>query len=473
MNSSLGLWMLPCVALLCITGVASWVALIIVSLLFAVIALASGATFMSYGVLPMRIVGLLEHDLLQALPLYVLMGCVWYRMPLAQQVVQGIAALARRMRAGASAQALAMLCTALLFAPINGSAGASVTMLGKLFSKRTQPNDRAMMAAFGTLGVVVPPSLVLMLLGDAMMRAHTEALNVTQQHTQIINTQMLLQAALWPAALLVLGYAVCVLLTKRQHDEPHQDALALNSTQALSALLAVLFIVLLLVGVTRGVLLPVEAAATACLATLIYALLTRALSAQAWRDTLDEALALSGALFALLLAATTFSLVFRSWGTDVWLTAHITQSTLSPTVLVLCVMAFVALCALALDAFEIVFVVVPIVMPPLLQVAPNATWIAVLTLLVLQLSYLMPPLGIAQLLARGLMQGQQQAPMSLRAWLRKLAPYLIVQLLVITLVCLFPELIQPASGDEKESLPKAMSEEEVMKAMQSQSGRDR
>jgi TRAP-type mannitol/chloroaromatic compound transport system permease large subunit len=155
-------------------------------------------------------------------------------------------------------------------------------------------------------------------------------------------------------------------------------------------------------------------------------------------------------------------------------------------------MVFVALCALALDAFEIVFVVVPIVMPPLLQVTPNATWVAVLTLLVLQLSYMLPPLGMAQLLARGLGQGRADSVASSNkyiaitqlAWLRVLLPYVAVQLMVIGLVCGYPQLVTPSATTtslQSASTPNAsdaqpqrkLSDDEVMKAMQSQGGRDK
>jgi tripartite ATP-independent transporter DctM subunit len=462
--------MLPCAALLCLLGLSSWVALIATSIVFAGIAFLLGVPLGNFAVLPMRIVGLLEHDLLQALPLYVLMGCIWYRLPLAQYVVRSLAALAHRLGARHSAESLAMLTTAVLFAPINGSVGASVTMLGKLFRSHDDPRQLAMMAAFGTLGVVVPPSLVLLLLGDAMMRAHTEALNVTQQHTQIINTQMVLQGALLPAGLLVLGYFCVLLLRSNKAESLTGDPSAevpLKLSHKISAACAVFLIGLLLSAVTRGLMLPVEAAATACVATFLYAVITHALTLAAWCNTLDEALSLSGALFALLLGATTFSLVFRSLGTDNWLTTQITQSHIAAHWLLLAAMGFVALCALALDAFEIVFVVVPIVMPPLLQIVPDVTWVAVLTLLVLQLSYLLPPLGLALLLARQ----QAATPLSLKIWARMLMPFIVTQLVVIVLVCIFPQLTSPSENSSSTDSRQRLSDDAVIKSLQDQSGR--
>jgi hypothetical protein len=120
------------------------------------------------------------------------------------------------------------------------------------------------------------------------------------------------------------------------------------------------------------------------------------LCAQSCCDTM----AVTGALFALLVAATMFTLIVRGFGTDRWVAALLQQLPGGSVEAICVVLPILALCALVLDAFELIFVVVPVVAPPLLTVVPNATWVAVLMLLILQASFLLPSFGYAVLMVR-------------------------------------------------------------------------
>ena len=157
--------------------------------------------------LPSRIIGLLETDLLQALPLYVFMGALLNRLPLADRLFRCGVALGGR---SGGAPLLATLGLGALLAPMNGSVGASVAMLSRSVAPKLEARgvpaaeSTALVCVASTLGVVIPPSLVLILLGDAMMRAHTEATNVTKEMVRIVNTQDVFRGALAPAALFLL-----------------------------------------------------------------------------------------------------------------------------------------------------------------------------------------------------------------------------------------------------------------------------
>ncbi len=188
-----GLWMLAAVAIvMAATGLPAWISLTAVSLAFAALGVAMGAFDASIlAALNGRIVGLLENDLLQALPLFVLMGMLIYRLPLAGIMFRaGERALARTGR-GAP---LAALGLGVLFAPMSGSVGASIAMLTRIvqppLESAQMPAERtvALICTSATLGVVIPPSLVLILLGDAMMRAHTEATHAAHLTAQILNS---------------------------------------------------------------------------------------------------------------------------------------------------------------------------------------------------------------------------------------------------------------------------------------------
>ena len=200
---SCGLWMLVAVALSMVaTGLPAWVVLVGVSFAFAAGGIAAGAfdATLFTAVYP-RLVGLLENDLLQALPLYVLMGVLINRTALADTLYRAARTALAPTRRGV---ALAGLFLGVLLAPMSGSAGASVAMLSRTLYPRLAaagyPEERnvALVCVASTLGVVVPPSLVLILLGDAMMRAHTEASHLVASSARIVNTQDVFHAALVP-----------------------------------------------------------------------------------------------------------------------------------------------------------------------------------------------------------------------------------------------------------------------------------
>jgi TRAP-type mannitol/chloroaromatic compound transport system permease large subunit len=194
-------------------------------------------------------------------------------------------------------------------------------------------------------------------------------------------------------------------------------------------------ILLLLGAVFSGKMYAVEAAATGGVMLFMVALASRALSWPQWRLVLADTLSLSGALFALLVGASTFSLIFRLLGTDRWIADAVLNSALSPQVTAALVLLAVALCASVLDAFEMIFVIIPIVAPLLIAELGDAQQTAVLLLLVLQLSFLIPPMGYAVLMARaraGL--GHVATPLLLKA----LLPYVLVQCAVTVLDFLAP-----------------------------------
>ena len=157
---------------------------------------------------------------------------------------------------------------------------------------------------------------------------------------------------------------------------------------------------MLLGAVFAGKMFAVEAAATGGVVLILVALASRALSWQQWRVLLADTLSLSGALFALLVGASTFSLIFRLMGTDRRIAELVLNSVLSPQLTSALVLLAVALCAWVLDAFEMIFVIIPIVAPALIAKLGDAQQTAVLLLLVLQLSFLILPMGYAVLMAR-------------------------------------------------------------------------
>jgi TRAP-type mannitol/chloroaromatic compound transport system permease large subunit len=175
-------------------------------------------------------------------------------------------------------------------------------------------------------------------------------------------------------------------------------------------------------------------------------------------------MAITGALFGLLAAATTLTLLFRTFGTDKLFDQWITALPGGEIAVTLVVLGIIGLCAFVLDAFEIIFVLVPILIPPLLIRVPDAVWVSTLVLLTLQASFLLPPFGYALMMARTALR--ESLPIHTIA--RAVAPFLLAQLVVLALVLAFPALVHlrdtPGANTRAQSAP--VSEKEVQRRFQ-------
>jgi TRAP-type mannitol/chloroaromatic compound transport system permease large subunit len=441
--------MLPLMGLaVAFSGLPVWVCLVGVSSVGAVAGLLGGVFDPAVlSALAPRLMGLLEHDLLQALPLYVLLGMLLQRLALAPAVFK---VLAWGLRGTGAGTGLAAMGLGALVAPMNGSVASSSALLSRLLVQPLRDQDgpasAALVSAAATVGVVVPPSLVLILLGDAMMNAHTEALllpsrgpSVLPSTGLIINTQGVFRAALWPAAAVLLLWMLVLWWRGRRAGGSTLPGPARPSArEAAMAALAIAGVLGLLAGVFSGRLRAVEGAATGAVLLLGISLLSRAFDRPAWISLMRDTLALSGALFALLVGATSFSLVLRLWGAAQWVSQTVLDAR-GPAVLVAAVILLgVGACAWVLDAFEMIFVVVPLVAPGLIVRLADAQQVAVLLLLILQASFLVPPMGYAVMLARG--PGLWPA-VTTRQMGRAVAPYLAAQGAVLLGVLLWPGLV--------------------------------
>jgi TRAP-type mannitol/chloroaromatic compound transport system permease large subunit len=439
-----GVAMLAAVAVLLLaTALPAWIVLIGVAFVASCAGIAAGVFSVSLlEGLPSRLVGLFENDLLQALPLYVLMGAMLNRLPLADTLFRVLGAVLARTRAGAP---LAGFILGALLAPMNGSVGASIATLSRTVYPRLRASGvpeveaEAQVCVASTLGVVVPPSLVLILLGDAMLRAHTEAVNITHQAVRIVNTQDVFRGALGPAAILFAFYLLVTGSSGRRGaaGRPVAAPAAPRPGEVVTTAVTFALIVGLLVGVTLGYLYAVEAAATGAVVLFVYGMATRAMSRTILEGILRDTMAISGALFALLVGSTVFTLLVRAFGTDRYIAAALTGMGGGTYAALAVVLGALALCALVLDAFEMIFVVIPVVMPPLLTRVPDATWVSVLTLLILQASFMIPPFGYAVLMMRNSIRSRiATVPLA-----RAVRPYLLAQIAVLCGVLAWPRLV--------------------------------
>ncbi|MGA8963414.1 MAG: TRAP transporter large permease subunit, partial [Pseudolabrys sp.] len=419
------------------TGLPAAVVLITAASIGAVLGLMTGTIPASLlGALPGRLINLFENDLLQALPLYVTMGLLLNRLPLADALYRASGAMLPR---SPSAPLVSGMLLGALLGPMNGSVGASVLGLSRVISPRLRaegipaPTRDAVIAVASTLGVLIPPSLVLILLSDAMLSAHTIAVTQTGRTDRVINTQDVFHAALLPAGIfLVLCITLAWFVGRKATRTVKPDKL--TAGQAMLAGISLAGLVLLLGGVATGYFYAVEAAAMGGFALLAAGLLTRRLNGPILRDLFHDAISITGALFSLLLAATTFTLVLRLLGTDRLVNNLVGAIPGGDIPAVAIVLGVIGLCAFVLDAFEIVFVIVPIVIPPLLIRVADARWVSVLVLLTLQSSFLLPPFGYALMMVRG----ATKDPAPFRPFVRALVPFLAAQWLLLVVVLLVP-----------------------------------
>ena len=448
------------------TGLPAAIVLIAVAALGATLGVVGGAIDVSIlGALPGRLLNLFENDLLQALPLYVTMGLLLDRLPVADALYRAGNAILPR---SPSAPLVSGMMLGALLGPMNGSVGASVLGLSRVVSPRLAAeglpaaNRHAIIAVASTLGVLVPPSLVLILLSDAMLSAHTMAVTATGRSDRVVNTQDIFHAALVPGGIfLALCLALSWIVGRTATKLPDRERL--TSGQAMLAAVALVSLVALLGGVAFGYFYAVEAAAMGASALLAAGLATGRLRGAALNKLLADAIALTGALFALLLAATTFTLILRLLGTADLVGKMVSSIPGGDLAAVAVVLAVIGISAFVLDAFEIIFVIVPIVIPPLLIRIADARWVSVLVLLTLQSSFLLPPFGYALMMVRGVLK----EPVAFRPFLRALAPFLAAQWLLLILVLLFPQLTHIGqSAANRSRLPAApMSDAEYARRL--------
>jgi tripartite ATP-independent transporter DctM subunit len=463
--SGLGLLVLVAAGIV-LTGLPAFVVLIAVASLGAFAGLVTGAVpFSLLTALPGRLVNLLDNDLLQALPLYVLMGLLLDRLPIAQAMFRsGLAVLPP----SPSAPLISGMGLGALLGPMNGSVGASVLGLSRVVAPRLAergippPLRYAAVAVASTLGVVIPPSLVLILLGDAMLSAHTIAVTTTGRADRVINTQDVFHGALGPAALsLVLTIGVAWFAGRRVHGEttvaPARERV--GAADAITAAVALVGLLILLGGVATGYFYAVEAAAMGATALLLMGFVTGRLHGPALRQVLADAIAMTGALFALLIAATTLTLVLRLLGTDRLVGDWLIALPGGEKLVVAIVLVLIGLSAFVLDAFEIIFVIVPIVIPPLLVRVADARWVATLVLLTLQTSFLLPPFGYALMMVRGILKGS----VAVGALTRALLPFLLAQWTVLGIVLMAPQLthLGEKAGEATRAPERPLSKEEL------------
>lgn len=436
----LGIGMLVSVGVITVvTRWAVWEILVSVSVFFSILGVVAGIFNPAVlGLLASRLSGLLENDLLQAIPLYVLFGILLQASGLSHDLFVLLKRICQRLHLP---EQTSVLMFSAMVSPMNGSVAANAGLLRKfIVDKEFESKSSgavALVSASSTVGLVIPPSLVLILMGDTMMRAHTEAINsglLTTASQQVMNTADMFHVAIVPGMVVFFLWLLVSAWVFRGQAAHHENPVfSLSRKVAIRAWLTIGFITLMLLSVFNGSMYAVEAAATGCLVLSLYTAWQNKLAEAKWIRIVRDTFSFGGSLLSLLIATTTFSLVFQLFETDQWISEWIIHSA-SGSVQIAIIFAGIAVCAWLMDAFELIFVIIPVVSPGLIIHLGSAEQTAELLLLVIQCSFLIPPFGYAVAIAR-----HSVPQIKTHILVKSLLPYWVVLWMVFGMVLWKPQ----------------------------------
>lgn len=420
-----------------------------VSLLFALIGAALGLFEPGFlNAIPSRIYGILTNETLIAVPVFVFMGVVLQKSRLADDLLLAGADLLRRMSGGLG---ISVVLIGALLAATTGIVGATVTTMGLLsLPAMLQRGYHPAIACgtictAGTLGQIIPPSLVLVLLGDVLSSAYQQAqLRQGIFSPDTVSVADLFAGALVPGVLLIVLYSawlfVAALLKPQWMPAAPRASSArgggdwMRLAKALAPTLSL--IVVVLGSILGGLATPTEAASVGAVGALLLAAAKGNFRRAQLRDAARSTARITCMVFMILIGATFFSLVFRGFGGDDAVHQMLTglDGGLMTTMIVVMLLMF--LLGFVLDFIEITFVVVPIVGPVLLAMGADPVWLGIMIAVNLQTSFLTPPFGFSLFYLRGV------APRSIetRQIYRGVVPFIGLQLLALLALALWPGL---------------------------------
>ncbi len=388
-----------------------------------------------FNLLPLRIYGTMTNFVLISVPLFVYMGVMLEKSGIAERLLETMALLLGRLRGGL---AIAVVIVGALLAASTGVVGATVVTMGLLslptMLKRGYKPELATgtIASAGTLGQIIPPSVVLVLLGSVMN----------------VSVGDLFIGAIVPSILLVALYILYILFTawKNPKSAPaisKEEIKEFNDKLTFSSLfkafvLPMVLILSVLGSIFSGIASPTEAAGVGALVATILTALEGKLNLKIIREVNKETMYLTCMVFIILVGATAFGLVFRGMGGDKILIDFIESSNLSPYGFLALVMILVFVAGFFIDFIEIVFIFMPVVTPIFAAYGMDLVWIAILVSMNLQTSFLTPPFGFSLFYLKGV------APPEIKTGhlYRGIIPFIIIQLFLMTLIILFPQLVR-------------------------------
>ncbi|TDJ37312.1 MAG: TRAP transporter large permease subunit [Gammaproteobacteria bacterium] len=418
------------------------------ALIFAFIGILTGSFEPAFlSALPSRIFGIMSNETLVAVPLFVFMGITLERARIAEDLLETLSALFGSLRGGLG---ISVMLVGVLLAASTGIVGATVVTMGLLslptMLKRGYAPEIATgtICAAGTLGQIIPPSIILVMLGDVISSAYQQAqLSQGTFAPKTVSVGDLFAGAVVPGLLLVFLYVLWLVFSAivkpdsmPAHVSSEDDKV--SAARILKALVPPLLLIFAVLGsILGGFATPTEAAGVGATGALLMALLRRTLSMERLREIMRGTLRISSMVFMILIGASVFSLVFRGYGGDDGVRAVLDALPGGVFAAVVVVMLVMFLLGFVLDFIEITFVVVPIVGPVLLSMGLDPVWLGIMIAINLQSSFLTPPFGFALFYLRSVAPPEVTTAQIYRG----VIPFVGIQIFTLLILAVFPDLV--------------------------------
>jgi len=419
------------------------------ALAFTLIGAATGTFDPAFlEALPNRLYGIISNQILIAVPLFVFMGVMLERSKIAENLLETMARLFGPLRGGIG---ISVTLVGMLLAASTGIVGATVVTMGLLslptmLKRGYDPSiSTGVICASGTLGQIIPPSIVLVLLGDVISSAYQQAqLDMGIFSPETVSVGDLFVGAVIPGLLLVglyILYIIIIAFIKPEAmpaipKDAHDGAKHTLAAVLLSLLPPLLLIVVVLGSIIGGFATPTEAAAIGAVGAMLLAASRKQLNRENLTEVVRGTTRVTSMVFMILIGASLFSLVFRGFGGDELVQELLSDLPGGTYTAVFTVMLVMFLLGFVLDFIEITFVVVPIVGPVLLAMDIDPVWLGIMIAINLQTSFLTPPFGFALFYLRGV------APESIKTMhiYKGVIPFIIIQLMAMAMIAYWPQL---------------------------------
>ncbi len=416
-----------------------------VSILFSLLCIPAGIFDPNiFKSIPLRIFGIMNNVTLLAVPLFIFMGTILEKSGIAGRMLENMALAFKNFRGGLS---ISIIVVGALLAASTGIVGATVVTMGLMslpvLIQQGYKKDfsSGLVAATGTLGQIIPPSIALVLLGDVMSNAYQRAQNnmgIFSQKTVTVGDLFI--GAIVPGILICSSYLLYTIYqnSKNVNIQFLPDLASPPKTEILKTLaLPLVLIVLVLGSIIAGIATPTEAAAIGAMGAMIIALINGKLSFNFLKETSEKTAIVTTMIFTILIGASIFSLIFRGVGGDDLIELIFNGIPGGPYAALIFVLVIVFLLGFILDFIEICYVIVPLVAPPLLMMGFDPVWLAMLLAINLQTSFLTPPFGFSLFYLRGV----ADASIKTSQIYKGVIPFILIQLLILIIVLIFPGVI--------------------------------
>ncbi len=384
-----------------------------------------------FGFMPYRIMSVMQNTILMAVPLFIFMGVILQRTKLAEQLLEAMGDLFGNVRGGL---AVSTILVGSLLAASTGVVGASVVAMGvislpvMLKHNYKKTLSTGVICASGTLGQIIPPSIILIILADVLG----------------VPVGDLFQGAIMPSLILVGGYIAYVLVVSYLDPEAAPTFKSKNHnltksekyiTVAKAIVPPITLIIAVLGSIFSGIATPTESASIGAVGSLVLAFFYRRLNWEMLRQSSIETIKVTSMVFAILVGATAFSMVFTYSGGDTLVEEFIHNLPAKEMSFILISMGIILILGFFIDFVEISLIIVPIFYPIALSLGIDMQWFAILIAMNLQTSFLTPPFGFSLFYLKGV------APKSIQTTdiYKGVIPFILIQVSVLVSLIVFPQ----------------------------------